>query len=175
MSRTCIYIYRDLFVCKKSHILKPGGTVTIYIDTDIVILVAGRSIYWAKCLLTLRESFYFLFRLKATGHPIILHVDASSVYDQFTLCGLQLSVLRWFRKFYTSISSSHMEFWTPSCNLVFCRNFLFWTLIVLTLLSIILPITIISAMGEVKPEVPTILIPLYVYPFPGAWQPLHTV
>lgn len=47
------------------------------------------------------------------------------------------------------------------------------TIIVIVVVVIITPPAVLLAMGKVSPPKSAVLVPLYVYPAPGAWEPLH--
>lgn len=47
------------------------------------------------------------------------------------------------------------------------------TIIVIAVVVIIAPLAVILAMSKVSLPKSAILVPLYVYPAPGAWEPLH--
>jgi hypothetical protein len=53
------------------------------------------------------------------------------------------------------------------------RRYLLWALFAITVLAIVVPVTIMfSKKKKSAPPKSNILIPLYVYPAPGAWEPL---
>ncbi len=55
------------------------------------------------------------------------------------------------------------------------RRYLSWILLAITVLAIVVPVTIrFSKMSKSAPPKSTVLLPLYVYPAPGAWEPLFT-
>ena len=55
------------------------------------------------------------------------------------------------------------------------RRHLLWGLLAITLLAIIVPTAVMfSKKKKTAPPKSSILVPLYVYPAPGAWEPLFT-
>lgn len=53
------------------------------------------------------------------------------------------------------------------------RRYLLWTLLAVSVLAIVVPVTVMfSKKKKSAPPKSSILIPLYVYPAPGAWDPL---
>jgi hypothetical protein len=55
------------------------------------------------------------------------------------------------------------------------RRYLLWALLAITVLAIAMPLTVIfSKKKKSAPPKSSILVPLYVYPAPGAWEPLFT-
>jgi hypothetical protein len=55
------------------------------------------------------------------------------------------------------------------------RRYLLWTLLAISVLAIVVPVTVMfSKKKRSAPPKSSILVPLYVYPAPGAWDPLFT-
>lgn len=55
------------------------------------------------------------------------------------------------------------------------RRYLFWALLAITVLTIVVPAAVMfSKRKKTTPPKSSILVPLYVYPAPGAWEPLFT-
>jgi hypothetical protein len=55
------------------------------------------------------------------------------------------------------------------------RRYLLWALLAIILLAIVVPLTVMfSKKKKSAPPKSTVLVPLYVYPAPGAWEPLFT-
>jgi hypothetical protein len=55
------------------------------------------------------------------------------------------------------------------------RRYLLWILLAITVLAIVVPVTVMfSKKKKSAPPKSSILVPLYVYPAPGAWDPLFT-
>lgn len=55
------------------------------------------------------------------------------------------------------------------------RRYLFWALLAITVLAIAVPAAaMFSKRKKTTPPKSSILVPLYVYPAPGAWEPLFT-
>jgi hypothetical protein len=53
-------------------------------------------------------------------------------------------------------------------------RFLLWILLALTLIVIVVPLAVMFGKKKSSPPQSTVLVPLYVYPNPGAWDPLFT-
>ena len=55
------------------------------------------------------------------------------------------------------------------------RRYLFWALFAITVLSIVVPAAVmVSKRKKSTPPKASVLVPLYVYPSPGTWEPLFT-
>jgi hypothetical protein len=50
------------------------------------------------------------------------------------------------------------------------RRYLLWTLLAITALAVVVPLTVMFSKKKPVPPKSTILVPLYVYPVPGAWD-----
>ncbi|CZR56592.1 related to cell surface spherulin 4-like protein [Phialocephala subalpina] len=50
----------------------------------------------------------------------------------------------------------------------------FWTLLLIAILALILPVAIMFGKKKRQVGPPTVLVPLYIYPDPGAWDPLFS-
>lgn len=52
--------------------------------------------------------------------------------------------------------------------------YILWTLLIIAILALVLPLAIMFGRKNRKSPPSTVLVPLYIYPDPGAWDPLFT-
>jgi hypothetical protein len=74
----------------------------------------------------------------------------------------------------------HMKALPPRANrhikVPASRRTLIWTtLTAVAILALVVPLAVMFGRKHKAPPKVSVLVPLYVYPFPGAWDPLYTV
>jgi hypothetical protein len=53
-------------------------------------------------------------------------------------------------------------------------KYLLWTLAAVVVIVLVVPLAVMFGRKRAPPPPSNVLVPLYIYPDPGAWDPLYT-